>query len=146
MAENLLSLVTERYPSEKVICWGATSHFIYNPGQIASSDYAGFLPMGDYLHKSLGSKFFTIGFSSYEGRYGSMITRALKQPPADSYEHMLGATGYQYAFTDLRSALATESISIITQSRMLGNNFRSMALSKVVDGLFYIRTAYPPKR
>lgn len=143
MAVNLLSLINDHFPDEKVICWGATAHFIYNPEQITSSDYADFVPMGDYLHKALGARLFTIGFTSYDGRYGSMITRALKPPPLGSYEHILGKTSYQYAFTDLRSASKTENDGIIMQSRMLGNRFIPMVLTKIVDGLFYIRTAYP---
>jgi len=145
MAVNLLSLITERYPNEKVICWGATSHFIYNPKQINSKGYEDFLPMGDELHQKLGTKLFTIGFTSYEGRAGSLITHQLKKPTPNSYEDLLGQTAYHYAFTNLRAAATAKNDSTVIESRMLGNTFNSMDLSKVIDGLFYIKTAYPPR-
>lgn len=39
MAENLLNLVEQRFKNDKVICWGATSHFIYNQKAIKSKEY-----------------------------------------------------------------------------------------------------------
>ena len=145
MALNLLSLATERYPEEKIICWGATSHFIYNPKAIRSKDYETFIPMGDYLHQKLRESLFTIGFTSYKGKAGSMITHQLKEPPENSYEGQLGRTGYPYAFTNFREVASEQKNSITTESRLLGNKFQRMDLSKVIDAMFYIETAYPPR-
>ena len=143
MGLNLLSLVTERYPQEKVICWGATSHFIYNSKAIRSKDYEAFIPMGNYLHQKLKKSLFTIGFTSYKGKAGSMITHQLKVPPEDSYEGALGKTGCRYAFTNFRDIPFQEKE--YTETRLLGNKFQSMVLSEVIDAMFYIETAYPPR-
>jgi erythromycin esterase len=143
MGLNLLSLITERYPEEKVICWGATSHFIYNPKAIQSKNYEAFIPMGNYLHQKLKKSLFTIAFTSYKGKAGSMITHQLKVPSEDSYEGTLGKAGFRYAFTNFRDVPFEKKK--YTKTRLLGNKFQSMVLSEVIDAMFYIETAYPPK-
>ncbi|RYE27247.1 MAG: hypothetical protein EOP45_01830 [Sphingobacteriaceae bacterium] len=145
MAGNLLSLVTQQYSKEKIICWSATSHFIYNPKQISYKDYAGFIPMGEYLHQKLAQKLFTIGFTSYEGKAGSIITHQLKKPSSSSNEDIVGQMQYSYAFTNLRAVSTDTAGNSSIECRMLGNTFMKMLLPKVADGLFYIKTAYPPE-
>jgi len=145
MAENLLSLVEQRFKNEKIICWGATSHFIYNQKSVNSKEYETFIPMGDYLHQKLNKNLFTIGFTSYKGKAGSIITHKLNEPPKESYEGQLGKKGYAYAFTSFRKTLANEKIDADIKSRILGNRFQSMDLNHVIGGIFYIETAYPPR-
>ena len=145
MAENLLSLAEKRFKSEKIICWGATSHFIYNQKAIKSEEYKTFVPMGEYLHKKLNKSLFTIGFTSYKGKAGSIITHKLKEPPKESYEGRLAKKAYAYAFTSFRKIPANEKIDAEIESRLLGNRFQSMDLNHVIDGIFYIETAYPPR-
>lgn len=145
MAENLLDLVEQRFKNDKVICWGATSHFIYNPSAIKSKEYETFIPMGEYLHQKLNKTLFNVGFTSYKGKAGSIITHKLKEPPKESYEGQLGKKGYAYAFTSFREAFANEKSPVNIESRILGNRFQSMDLSQVIDGIFYIETAYPPR-
>jgi len=145
MAENLLNLVEQRFKNDKIICWGATSHFIYNQKAINSKEYETFVPMGEYLHQRLKKTLFTVGFTSYKGRAGSMITHKLKEPPKNSYEGLLGKKGYAYAFTSFRTAVANEKLGAGIESRLLGNRFHFMDFSHVIDGIFYIETAYPPR-
>lgn len=145
MAENLLNLVEQRFKNDKVICWGATSHFIYNQKAIKSKEYETFIPMGEYLHQKLNKSLFTIGFTSYKGKAGSIITHQLKEAPKESYEGRLGEKGYSYAFTSFREISANEKISNDIESRLLGNKFKFMDLNHVIDGIFYIETAYPPR-
>jgi len=145
MADNLFNLVEQRFKNDKVICWGATSHFIYNQKAIKSKEYETFVPMGEYLHQRLKKTLFTIGFTSYKGKAGSIITHKLKEPPKHSYEDLLGEKGYAYAFTSFRTAVANEQIGAEIESRLLGNRFQFMDLAHVVDGIFYIETAFPPR-
>ncbi|MBE5318625.1 erythromycin esterase family protein [Pedobacter sp. MR2016-19] len=145
MAENLLNLVEQRFKSEKIICWGATSHFIYNQKSVNSKEYETFIPMGEYLRQKLNKNLFTIGFTSYKGKAGSIITHKLKEPPKESYEGQLGKKGYAYAFTSFRKTSANKKIDAGIESRLLGNRFQSMDLNQVIDGIFYIETAYPPR-
>ena len=145
MAENLLDLVERRFKNDKVICWGATSHFIYNQKAINSKAYETFIPMGEYLHQKLNKSLFTIGFTSYKGKAGSIITHKLKEPPIESYEGQLGKKGYAYAFTSFRKTTTNEKIGNNIECRLLGNRFHFMDLNHVIDGIFYIETAYPPR-
>lgn len=145
MAENLLELVGQRFKRDKVICWGATSHFIYNAKAIKSKDYETFIPMGEYLHQKLNKSLYTVGFTSFKGKAGSVIRHQLKEPPVESYEGRLGKKGYAYAFTSFREANQEGNIRNDIESRILGNRFQFMNLSQVIDGIFYIETAYPPR-
>lgn len=142
MADNLLNLVEQRFKNDKVICWGATSHFIYNQKAIKSKEYQTFIPMGNYLHQKLNKSLFTIGFTSYKGKAGSIITHKLTEPAKESYEGLLGQKGYAYAFTSFRK-MPADGADI--ESRLLGNKFQFMDLNHIMDGMFYIETAYPPR-
>jgi erythromycin esterase len=145
MAENLLGLVAQEFKNDKVICWGATSHFMFNPKSIQSKEYKTFIPMGEYLHKDLNEELFTVAFTSLKGRAGSLITHQLKDPPKASYEEQVARKGYPYAFTSLRKMSQDEQAGKIVEARILGNKFKHMHLNRVVDGIFYIETAYPPR-
>lgn len=145
MAENLLNLVEQKFKNDKVICWGATSHFIYNQKAIKSKEYETLIPMGEYLRQKLKKSLFTVGFTSYQGKSGSIITHKLKGPPKESYEGRLGKKNYAYAFTSFRTTSANEKIGTNIESRLLGNRFQFMDLNHIIDGIFYIETAYPPR-
>ncbi|GAB2704694.1 hypothetical protein GCM10027037_32790 [Mucilaginibacter koreensis] len=145
MADNVFNIINLQYPNEKVICWNATSHIIYNPTQIKYKEFADFIPMGDRLHKKLNEQLYTIGFTSYEGKAGSLITHKLKRPAPDSYEYIAGQAPIDYAFTNLRQARKLLDSNETITCRMLGNVFMPMILPKVADGLFFIRKAYPPR-
>ena len=147
MAKNLLYLSASAFRGEKIICWNATSHFIFNPTLIEDDAYKVFVPMGDYLHKELGRKLYTIGFTSFEGKAGSLINYKLKSPPSGSIELLLGRTGADFGFINFQGA-GREFVSTfadVNSTRMLGNKFMHMPIDKVVSGLFYIRKAYAPK-
>ena len=147
MAKNLLYLSASEFRGEKIICWNATSHFIFNPTLIEEGTYKVFVPMGDYLRKELGRKLYTIGFTSYEGNAGSLIKYKLKSPPAGSIEFMLGGTGASFGFLDFQGAgsASASTFENVKSTRMLGNKFMNMPLDKVLSGLFYIKKAYAPR-
>ncbi|WPO79416.1 erythromycin esterase family protein [Flavobacterium sp. KACC 22761] len=99
MAKNLIFL-SEMYPNEKMICWGASYHFSKNIDQTeytevtesylqkqsnielkttGFTDYIpgegaklleGALPMGGFLKNYFKDEIYSIAFSSYEGSYG----------------------------------------------------------------------------
>jgi hypothetical protein len=98
MAKNLIFL-TELYPNEKMICWGASYHFSnrikdfeytdttesYLKNQIALENEVSknsdstledmkslkdAVPMGEILKNHFKDKIYSLAFSSYEGEYG----------------------------------------------------------------------------
>lgn len=143
MAQNFLKLAGKEFAGEKIICWNATSHFIYNPSLIEAEAYKEFLPMGHYLYQVLGDKLYTIGFTSSKGKAGSVLKYNLKSSPEGSVEYTLDQLNADYGFVDFRQPGTT--FNFISSTRMLGNKFMRMPLNKVVSGLFYIKEAYPPK-
>lgn len=147
MAENLLKLKDKEFSGEKIICWNATSHFIYNPTFIDEKLYKEFVPMGEYLHKKLGNNLYTIGFTSFEGKAGSVIKYKLKSPPENSIESIFAKSDIDYGFIDFNSQKSgnRNPFNEIQSTRMLGNQFMQMPLNKVINGLFYIKDAYPSK-
>lgn len=146
MAASLLQQLTTQFTGEKIICWNATSHFIYNPRLIDEEVWQTFVPMGHHLYKQLGSKLYTIGFTSLQGKAGALFKHKLKSPPANSIEYKLGAQDHAYAFIDFSShADHAAPVNSLVATRMLGNKFMQMNLPNVVSGLFYIKEAYPPR-
>ncbi|WP_413998123.1 erythromycin esterase family protein [Flavobacterium sp. W1B] len=99
MAKNLIFL-SDLYPDEKIVCWGASYHFANNINEIVYTDETegyfkehanveiknsgytdyklgdgsklleGAIPMGELLKKHFGNQVYSIVFSSYEGQYG----------------------------------------------------------------------------
>ncbi len=128
MATNLLKLASTEFEKEKIICWNATSHFIYNPKLIEDDAYQNFVPMGDYLHKEIGDKLYTIGFTSLEGKAGTIIKYKLKSPPTNSMEYLLGKSGIDFGFVDFskQSQNNINALDTIESTRMLGNQFLKM--------------------
>jgi erythromycin esterase len=142
MAANLLAITKYQCPNQKVICWAASMHFIFNPQNIDDQAFKNLIPMGEHLHQALGSKLYTIAFTSFEGKAGTVLHYKLKQPETGSFESALAQTNYNYAFTNLHADTAGKQP---IQCRILGNVFMKMVLPQVVDGVFYIKTSYPPR-
>ncbi|MCF6308086.1 MAG: erythromycin esterase family protein [Flavobacteriaceae bacterium] len=59
MADNLLAYI-KKHPNEKIICWGANSHFVNNMYSINTSILKGFVPMGSYVKKQLLNKVYSL--------------------------------------------------------------------------------------
>jgi erythromycin esterase-like protein len=106
MAKNLVFL-TELYPNDKVICWGASYHFSnrirdfeytditerYLVDQIALENgisknrdisieevksLKNAVPMGEILKNHFKNKIYSLAFSSYEGEYGNCGQKPLQ--------------------------------------------------------------------
>ena len=123
MAQNLLMLLRQ-YPHEKIICWGAGTHFMNDPSKMSNEELQAYKPMGMYLKKALGEdKVFNLTFISSGGAYGlpgdvkpvptpekGSIEQALSQYNADTIislrsaaykDHVL--TSYCLEYTPLRA-------------------------------------------
>ncbi|MEM9919398.1 MAG: erythromycin esterase family protein [Bacteroidota bacterium] len=146
MADNLSWLV-EHHPGQKIICWGATSHFLYNghevrmkliPQLLAANYYKKQPMMGHYVKEKYGQRVYTIGFVAYQGVYGYTYRRKIKPPKEDTLEYLLGQTSMDNAFlplTDLK-------ISPL-RSRPLGNMYMKNDITRVMDGVIFNRKMVP---
>ena len=75
MARNLIWMHQQQFKDRKIIVWAASFHIMRNPGSIEVPnnriDYSKTVPMGSDVHKALGDRVFTIGFTANEGRAGA---------------------------------------------------------------------------
>lgn len=77
MARNVLWLLRERYPNQKIIIWAANMHIARNVSTIRDlrgADFANSLPryrtMGSILHAGLGDKYVSVGTTAFGGSVG----------------------------------------------------------------------------
>lgn len=148
MAENLI-WIKEKYPDKKIICWGATSHFLYNSSftkmqnkkmQKAVGDYYLNHPMmGNYIKNKYGDNVFTIGFIAYEGTYGFNSTINIKLPTENSLEYLIGKSANDNYFLSLNN-LSLEGYL----SRPLGHQYMTNDITQVMDGVIFNRNMRRP--
>lgn len=143
MADNLIWL-KEKYPNKKIICWGATSHFLYNSSAIKMQDkkmkkvaddyYFNHSMMGDYLKKKYGDDVYTIGFIAHEGTFGYNRTVTIEAPSKNNLEYLIGKSENDNYFLPLKN------ISLETYlSRPLAHQNMTTDIAKVMDGVVFNR-------
>ncbi len=143
MAENLIWL-KEKYPNKKIICWGATSHFLYNSSLIKMEDkkmqkigddyYANHRMMGDYIKEKYGDDVYTIGFIAHEGSFGFNRPITIDSPLKNSLEYLIGKAENANYFLPLKN-ISLEGYS----SRPLGHQYMTTDIAKVMDGVVFNR-------
>ena len=149
MAENL-KWIKEHNPDKKIICWGATSHFLYNAEQVrmknimlqvmAANHYKRHPMMGHYAKKEYGDRLYTIGFIAYEGQYGMTRLKKLKPAPENSLEYILNQSKFGNCFLPLGNLKIAPYYS-----RPLGNFYMKNDISNIMDGVIFNRRMEFPK-
>lgn len=143
MAKNLIWL-KEKYPNRKIICWGATSHFLYNSSLIKMEDkkmqkiggdyYLNHSMMGDYIKEKYGDDVYTIGFIAHEGSFGFNKNRTIESPSKNSLEFLIGKSEHDNYFLPLKD-LSLEGYL----SRPLAHQNMSTDITKIMDGVIFNR-------
>ena len=143
MADNLIWLKA-LYPDKKIICWGATSHFLYNselvkligfPYNIVDNYYKKSTMMGEYLKDEYESEVYSIGFSAIKGEVGGwyrLRPKKLKPAKKNSLEYLASEKGNSNYFIDLKN-LGQNGHKFI--SRPIGNAFMKTPAGKLMDAL-----------
>lgn len=149
MSENLI-WIKEKHPNSKIICWGATSHFLYNSEkvrmkspiiQILGGNYYKKQPMmGVYIKNKFQEKVYNIGFTAYQGEYGLFRRRKIKVPKEGTLEFLLGQSAYDNFLLPLKE-LNLEGY----QSRPLGNFYMKNDIDEIVDAVIFNRNMMAPK-
>ncbi len=137
MADNLIFL-RKMYPNKKIICWGATPHFINRPSVLENEELQEYHPMGEHIKSELGDdNVFILGFVTSAGTYGAAYEDELEipTPKADALEFYLHKTDYEYAFINLKNLKTKEAwtTSAIEHESIKGK------WQAVADGFFYIK-------
>lgn len=171
MTKNLIFL-SDIYPNEKMICWGASYHFSKNINQIeytnetedyfkqyadneikntgytdykigdASKLLEGATPMGELLKKHFGEQVYSIAFSSYEGQYGIVDDRPF--PILKPPSNSLEQQLYDKANSKTFFEFSKNDNNSYYCSA-LGNIPFKAKWSFIFDGLLFIKKSYQPE-
>ncbi|WP_166920161.1 erythromycin esterase family protein [Flavobacterium poyangense] len=169
MAKNLIFL-TELYPNEKMVCWGASYHF---SNRIKDFDYTDITedylkrqlaleqtnsvnsistfedvkmlgdahPMGEILKDHFKSKIYSIAFSSFEGEYG--IAAGKSFPILTPPSNSIEQTLAQGNNNKVFLDFDKKFMGKYYCSA-LGNMPLKANWNSIFDGLFFIKTAFAP--
>ena len=148
MAENLRWLAEVRYPDAKIVCWGATMHFMHGTDAIRKGGrafYAGCRQMGTQVREVFGEDCYVVGFVAHSGKTGMPWTaaRELRKPSRNSIEDLLWRYGKPLLFVDLS---APGPFDAEHTCGMLGYSPMQAPWSQVVDGLVFTETMHPSSR
>ncbi len=168
MADNLIFL-SKKYPSKKIIAWGASYHFAHNmdaldlnnstskgylskmarqqdeddEGTSLQDNLEGTVPMGAILKQKLGNEIYTIGFTAHEGTWGydtdSSWLFPVITPPENSLENTVNALHYAHAFVDLKQSKKSKAYFCSA----LGYLPLKAKWDKLFDGIYYIKKMHP---
>ncbi len=140
MAENLIWL-KEANPEKKIICWGATSHFLYNcdevhlkgiPYNLLDNYYRKQSMMGQYVKDHFGDNAFIVGFIAYQGKYGLLGDKDLKPAKESSLSYQIEKSGLENCFLSFENY---DPGSLI--SRPLGQKYMKNNISHVMNGVIF---------
>lgn len=104
MALNVLALM-QLYPGEKIICWGAGTHFMGDPSGVDDAALNRYKPMGMYLKRALGKdQVYNLTFISDKGQHGAWTEEfiAVPAPQPGSIENIAATKGTDHII-DLQS-------------------------------------------
>lgn len=143
MFENILYL-KDRYPAEKMILFGSSTHFKRNV-KATNSKFAqnsGWINLGERLSQRYPDDYFFIAYTAISGNtrdfYGKK--KKLKKLIPNSIESMVSEK--YNSDTEIMYLSVNRDKSILDEAaytRLMGNTFYKIDLTKTVDGLFFIR-------
>jgi erythromycin esterase len=144
MAENLI-WIKNKYPNKKIICWGATSHFMYNseeiemlkfPFSIIDNYYKKVPSMGNYIKDEYNEKVLTVGFVTYEGEFrNGTKKKEIKPVHENSLEKIIGKSKYNNCALPLNN-LDVEGL----YSRPLAHQYMTNNIKHIMDVVIFNRT------
>lgn len=138
MYQNFQWILSQRPTGSKVIVWAASSH----NAKSMNSYWEGYKNFGNYVHEAYGDQAFSLAFTAYSGRAGSKISSIEVIPEAHegSLEAKLNDSVSSFVFVSSDTLKKFGRIP----ARPLGYVFKEQNWSDLFDGIFWIRTEYPP--
>ncbi|AZQ64324.1 hypothetical protein EI427_19535 [Flammeovirga pectinis] len=119
---NTFLYLAKKYPSKKIIGWGATAHFSNQIDVLDEQQFKSFKPMGSYIKRALGKEVFILA-------YTGTINGTVKQ---QTIEEDFLAQGHKYGFRKVLKEDA-KSISLEVDTVAFKGDW-----TKVVDGFFFL--------
>lgn len=143
MFTNIVYL-KNKYPEEKMILFGSSSHFIKSPKAINSKYMpdSEWMSLGERLSNTFPKDYFFIAYTGVSGNtrgfYGKKLK--LKKLIPSSIENIVDEKYDSINQVMYLSVNRDKSIlDKAAYSRFMGNTFQEMDISSNVDGLFFIR-------
>ncbi|MCF6194708.1 MAG: erythromycin esterase family protein [Kangiellaceae bacterium] len=135
MAKNIAWHASRLKDDAKIIVWCATIHAVKTLSPISKTK----VPMGFYLHQSLGNKVASIGFSALTGKFGRYAGKATSIEKSDlEQQALLNDKELGYISTnDLKQ------MGIISAHPINYNTIQSANWAEILDGIVIIRTEVP---
>lgn len=104
MADNLLFFL-KKHPDEKVVCWGASTHFANDFTSTKNKELTQFKPMGGHLKQQLNSKLYSIAPITSSGTYGAFkVEDIIKNISYKSIEFELAKDSSFHQFINLNDS------------------------------------------
>jgi erythromycin esterase len=156
-AENLLWLLSERYPGRKVVVWWVTVHLARDLHRLETGDLdtkarlERFVTVGDLLDEALGEEVYALGVTAFQGHAGNPFQApyALLQPTPGSFEELMGRTGLEAAFVDLRGLRKAGRPGRWLAGPLIARPLSYLELRgswpRHLDGLLFLRTLEPSR-
>lgn len=149
MAENTKWLLENKYKGKKIIIWAASYHITKQPEIISSTskdNFVGKKTLGGEIGNIYKDKVYSIGFISYQGKYGISFDKpkgtTIKPHNENSIEVYIHKYNYPFCFLALK-----ENKNVVGKTAMINgfNNesYNSLDWSKNYDALIYIENMYP---
>ncbi|SFJ77829.1 erythromycin esterase family protein [Myroides guanonis] len=141
---NNIVYLKNKYPKEKMILFGSTSHFIKSPKTINSKYMPSqeWVSLGERLHKAFPKDYFFIAYTGVSGntrgfygkkvKLGKLLPNSIENTVNEKYD---SSNQIMYLSVNRDKSILDKADS----SRILGNTFQEMDISSNVDGLFLIR-------
>lgn len=143
MFESIVYL-KNKYPNEKMILFGSSSHFIKSPKAINSKfmQNSGWTSLGKRLSNEFHDDYFFIAYTGVSGNTRGLHGKKqkLKKLIPNSIENTVNEK--YNAVTEIMYLSVNRDKSILDEavySRFLGNTFFEIDITETVDGLFFIR-------
>lgn len=143
MAENAGWLLNEKFKGHKVIMWAASAHLAYNTNEVEDKYFATHTSMGTALKRKLGSRYYSILFTSYQGKsHAGIINLKVGKPRENGVEQFFFNLKYPSAFADL--SYNTPGLApYLNNAKVFGHRQMNMPLQHITDGIVYIENMYP---
>lgn len=138
---NLKWLIQIKFKNQKIIVWAANNHV----SKFSNNKYTsmGYLLS---LDSSLNTSTYTIGFTSFSGKYGRLWNKkhTIKKPPNNSFESWVNPYN-KYSFIDFSvyNKQFTNSKEIFHLRGWRYYNLKNKQWNRIFDGIFFIRDMYP---
>ncbi len=140
-----ISYLKNKYPEEKMILFGSSTHFIKRPNAINSKYMQNNrVTLGERLHTAFPKDYFFIAYTGVSGntrgfygkkiKLGKLIPNSIENAVNETYDSSIPI---MYLCTNRDKATLDKADS----SRILGNTFQEMDISSNIDGLFLIRNS-----